>query len=65
METLVLTAEQETIEGARRAAAAENWTLEEVVRELLARYAAGAERGRRFDAVVEKMKQSGFMSGTS
>jgi len=56
METFVLTAEKETLEDARKAAETENRTLEEVVRELLAKYAAGVERGRRFDAVMEQMK---------
>lgn len=56
METFVLTAEKETLEDARRAAQTENRTLEEVMRELLEKYAAGIERGRRFDAVMEQMK---------
>ncbi len=56
METIVLTAEKEVIEDARRAAEAENRTLDDVVRELLAKYAAGAERARRFDAVMRQME---------
>jgi len=56
METFVLTAEKETLEDARKAAEAENRTLEEVVRELLAKYAAGAKRVRKHDALMEKLQ---------
>jgi hypothetical protein len=56
METITVTADRATIEDARRAAEAENRTLDEVVGELLAKYAAGAERVRRFDAVLDQMK---------